>query len=215
MFNKKKKTEPTLENQQPAAESAPENPQETAQVAAGDQAMANVTAGGEPAAGDQPAENGAAGAQPEKEVQFEKNIKTLWIYTTLFCLFALVLIVVSSIIQGRIDSRAEYYQDRYENAQSSSQSTIKNIQDENAALKKDLESYKAKSELLDSRTAQDEKLINNAAALIQNADLLISAQEYVQSGKRNDARECLRKVDADILSQTMREVYDSLRERLD
>lgn len=149
------------------------------------------------------------------EVQFEKNIKTLWIYTTLFCLFALVLIVVSSIIQGKINSKAEYYQDRYESAQTSSQSTIKNIQDENAALKRDLETYRKKAERLELLSGTDAELLNEAAELIENADYLLAAQKLESDGEDKAALAELNKVNSNKLTSAMRQVYDELRERLD
>lgn len=149
------------------------------------------------------------------EVQFEKNIKTLWIYTTLFCLFALVLIVVSSIIQGKINSKAEYYQDRYESAQTSSQSTIKNIQDENEALKRDLETYKKKAERLELLSGTDTELLNEAAELIENADYLLAAQKLESDGEDKAALAELNKVNSNKLTSAMRQVYDELRERLD
>lgn len=149
------------------------------------------------------------------EVQFEKNIKTLWIYTTLFCLFALVLIVVSSIIQGKINSKAEYYQDRYESAQTSSQSTIKNIQDENAALKRDLETYKKKAERLELLSGTDAELLDEAAELIENADYLLAAQQLEADGEDKAALAELNKVNSNKLTSAMRRAYDELRERLD
>ncbi len=149
------------------------------------------------------------------EVQFEKNIKTLWIYTTLFCLFALVLIVVSSIIQGKINSKAEYYQDRYESAQTSSQSTIKNIQDENEALKRDLETYKKKAERLELLSGTDAELLDEAAELIENADYLLAAQQLEADGEDKAALAELNKVNSNKLTSAMRRAYDELRERLD
>ena len=149
------------------------------------------------------------------EVQFEKNLKTLWIYTTLFCLFALVLIVVSSIIQGKINSKAEYYQDRYESAQTSSQSTIKNIQDENAALKRDLETYKKKAERLELLSGTDAELLDEAAELIENADYLLAAQQLEADGEDKAALAELNKVNSNKLTSAMRRAYDELRERLD
>lgn len=154
-------------------------------------------------------------AEGNNQIQFEKNIKTLWIYTTLFCLFALVLIVVSSIIQSKINSKAEYYQDQYENAQTSSQSTIKNIQDENAALKKDIETYKQKAERLEILSQTDTQLLNDAAELIENAQYLLAAQQYVTNGRMEQARAELKKINKDKLSDSMLEIYETLQKRLD
>ncbi len=160
-------------------------------------------------------ENNTPVTNESGEKQFEKNIKTLWIYTGLFCAFALVLIAVSSIIQGKIHSEAEYYQDQYESAQTSNQSTIKNIQDENNALKRDLATYKSKVELMEDEYLMDMELLNNANALIENAEYLLLAKTYYEDNKKADAADQLQKVDPNILSPVMNEIYTDLKERLD
>ena len=158
-----------------------------------------------PETAEQPADN---------TVQFEKNIKTLWIYTTLFCLFALVLIVVSSVIQSKINSRAEYYQDQYENTKTTSQSAIKNIRDENEALKKDLESYKSRAEALEAQTESDAALLNAASLMVENAEYLAKAQSALSSGNTEQARAYYRRIAPDKLSAELVTVYESLKARL-
>lgn len=153
-----------------------------------------------------PAENG--------DVQFEKNIKTLWVYTLLFCAFALVLIIVSSIIQGKINSEAEYYQDQYENAQTSNQSTIKNIQDENAALKKDLAVFKSEHEKTSAENEQNKELLNNANELIENAEYLILALECEDNNDDAQAKAYLNKINPDMLSESMKSAYEALKTEL-
>ena len=78
----------------------------------------------------------------QENTEFKKNIKTLWVYTSLFCTFALVLILVSSLIQGKVDGRAEDLQDQIESERTSSQSTIQNIQTKNDTLTKENEKLK-------------------------------------------------------------------------
>lgn len=158
-----------------------------------------------PETAEQPADN---------TIQFEKNIKTLWIYTTLFCLFALVLIVVSSVIQSKINSRAEYYQDQYENTKTTSQSTIKNIRDENEALKKDLEFYKSRTEALEAQVAADSELVNNAAAMLESAEYLVKAQSALSSGNTEQARGYYANVNEYALPEEMKATYESLKARL-
>ena len=148
------------------------------------------------------------------EQKFEKDIKVLWIYTTLFCLFALVLIIISSVIQGKIHSDEEYYQDLYEGEKASSQSTIQNIQTENAALKAALEQYKKENENLANKDDADELAINSAAAIIENGDYLLKAQAETYTGSTKKAREALAKVDENALTEQMREVYNKLCKRL-
>lgn len=145
-----------------------------------------------------------------EEQKFQKDIKILWIYTTLFCLFALLLIIVSSVIQGNINSTADYYQDLYEGEKTSSQSTIKNIQTENASLKQANEAYKAENDRLTEEIDQSTQTINDGAALTENAEYLLAAQQELYTGSRNKAKELIKLVDEEILTEDMTAVYDKL-----
>ena len=146
--------------------------------------------------------------------EFEKNIKTLWIYTTLFCVFALVLIAISSYVQYKIDRRAEYYQDQYENVQTSSQSTIKNIQTENDALKKDIEKYKEEATICKEQAEQDTVLLQKSAEMLENAEILLDIQNEMNSRNYKAAREKMQSVDTEYLSPKMLEIYNGLKDKL-
>lgn len=152
--------------------------------------------------------------EQETVQQFDKNIKTLWIYTTLFCIFALLLIAVSSVIQGRINSQAEYYQEQFENAKTSGQSTIKNIQDENAALKRDIEVYKAENVKVTAELDSDKQLLHDAESMLENAELLMKAQKEAYTGSYAKARQLVLAVDKNCLQGDMLTIYNSLRTRL-
>lgn len=154
-------------------------------------------------------------AAPEQQsAEFQKNIKTLWIYTSLFCLFALALILISSIIQGKVDQRAEYYQDQYENVQTSSQSTIQNIQTENSALKADIEKYKTENEFLREQFKSEEELLNSANEIIINAEYLLKAQSAMNERDEDTARAYIAKIDINRLTGEMRTVYDTITAEL-
>ncbi len=146
--------------------------------------------------------------------EFEKNIKTLWIYTTLFCLFALILIIISSYVQYKIDRRAEYYQDQYESAQTSSQSTIKNIQTENNTLKKDIEKYKEQATICKEQAEQDAVLLQNSAEMLENAEILLDIQNDVSKRNYISAREKMKTVSEQHLSEKMLEIYNGLKDKL-
>lgn len=150
----------------------------------------------------------------EDGVQFEKNIRSLWIYTTLFCVFALVLIIISSVIQGKINSKADYYEGIYNEHISSSQSTIQNIQTENASLKAAIEIYKKQNEQYAKGAAEDAELAKESAELITNAEYLLLAQKEAYTGRYSDARELLKKVNAELLTEDMQSCYKSLRKML-
>lgn len=153
--------------------------------------------------------------QTNETQEFQKNIKTLWIYTTLFCVFALVLIAISSYVQYKIDRRAEYYQDQYENVQTSSQSTIKNIQTENDTLKKDIEKYKKEATICKEQAENDAELLQKSAEMIENAEILLDVQNDVNARNFASAREKMQTVNADCLSDKMLEVYNALKDKLD
>ena len=153
--------------------------------------------------------------QTNETQEFQKNIKTLWIYTTLFCVFALVLIAISSYVQYKIDRRAEYYQDQYENVQTSSQSTIKNIQTENDTLKKDIEKYKQEASICKEQAENDAELLQKSAQMIENAEILLDIQNDVSARNYTTAREKMQTVNADCLSDKMVEVYNALKDKLD
>ena len=144
------------------------------------------------------------------EIQFEKNIKTLWIYTTLFCLFALALIVVSSLIQGKINSKAEYYEDIYTQEINSSKSTIQNIQTENQSLKSAIELYKEENTKLTEQATADSELVREQTELITNAEYLLLAQKAANSGRRAEAKKYLEMVNKERLTDTMLECYINL-----
>lgn len=152
--------------------------------------------------------------QNSGDVQFTKNIKTLWIYTTLFCLFALALIVISSIIQGKMNNEAEYYQGLYDTEKTQNQSTIQNIQTENASLRAAIENYKAENQALLKEFEQDERLVKLAAELTENAEYILLSQKEAYTGSYGNAKKILEKVDPEVLTDDMRTCYDSLKKML-
>ena len=151
-------------------------------------------------------------AEQDGEVKIKKDIKLLWIYTGLFCLFALTLIFISSFVQGKMHS--DYWQDQYEGEKTNSQSIIKNIQTENTALKNENAALKKENAEITSWYKASEETINNSAALVENYEYLILAQYEARSGSKSKAREYLKKIDAEMLSDDMSVVYDKLCKNL-
>ena len=125
-----------------------------------------------------------------------------------------MLIIISSFVQYKIDRRAEYYQDQYESAQTSSQSTIKNIQTENNALKKDIEKYKKEASICKEQAENDAVLLQNSALMLENAEILLDIQSDVAARNFNSAKEKFQTVDTEYLSEKMLEIYNSLKDKL-
>ena len=131
----------------------------------------------------------------------------MWIYTTLFCLSALLLILISFFIQKKINSTADYYQWLYEGEKTSSQSTIKNIQTENTALRNENAALKDENAELKTRNEHCSETINAGAELAQSYEYIALAQN---AGSRSKARSYLEKVDPEILTGDMQKLYEKL-----
>lgn len=109
-----------------------------------------------------------------------------------------------------MNNDAEYYQGLYDNEKTQNQSTIQNIQTQNKKLTADIEKYKSQNEALLKEFEEDKALVNNAAALIENAEYILLAQKEAYTGSKDDAKEILDKVDPSVLTEDMRECYDSV-----
>lgn len=152
----------------------------------------------------------ATEGQGEDLVKFEKNIKLLWVYTALFCLFAVALIAISSVIQGKINSDEEYHQE----ITHSTQSALKNIQDQNAAFKAEIEDVKAKLEMYENENKEYTDIIGSTAEIVENTEYLMNALVFKDKNENDKAREELGKVDKTILSYEMRVIYYDLKESI-
>lgn len=149
-----------------------------------------------------------------EEQKFQKDIKLLWIYTTLFCLFALSLIVVSSLIQGKMNANAEYYQGLYEGEKTSKQSAIKNIQDSYQSALKDNERLREENEKFKEEANTTDQVTNMAASVIENSEYLLKAQKLFYEKQKDEAAKNLKLVDSSMLTEEMKTIYDSLAEQL-
>ena len=143
----------------------------------------------------------------EENTEFKKNIKTLWVYTSLFCTFALVLILVSSLIQSKVDSRAENLQDQIESERTTSQSTIQNIQTKNDDLVKKNEKLKQENEFLKSQAETEKQLLESANEIIVNAEYLTKALTATDA---ETARAYIAKIDPARLSPDLFAEYSRL-----
>ena len=143
----------------------------------------------------------------QENTEFKKNIKTLWVYTSLFCTFALVLILVSSLIQGKVDGRAEDLQDQIESERTSSQSTIQNIQTKNDTLTKENEKLKKENEFLKGQSETEKQLLDTANEIIANAEYLTKA---LTAEDKDTARVYVAKIDPTRLSTELFAEYSRL-----
>lgn len=147
----------------------------------------------------------------EQPKEFQKNIKTLWIYTSLFCVFALVLIFISSFFQEKRDRENETLRaqvEKHELEFSDNQSTIKNIESE-------LDTYKQINDILDKRNDYleeqygiDKDLLMSSAEMLANADYIMAAMTALDAGDKVAAAQSIACVDVNYLTDTMLECYN-------
>lgn len=159
------------------------------------------------------AETTAVSARTEKEQpqEFQKNIKTMWIYTSLFCIFALVLIFISSFFQEKNDRENEDLRaqvEKHELVLSTNQSTLQNIESENKTYKQINDILDKRNEYLEEQYSIDKDLLLSSAEIIANADYLLDVQAAIDAKDLDTARTTLACIDVNYLTPTMRATYD-------
>ncbi len=158
-------------------------------------------------------------AEETPAVQFKKDIKFLWIYATVFCLVVVILIAGSAVIQRKIHRQVEGYQSQAESAEQSNQqnqSRLKNVQDENKALKEKNEQLSEKCQNLENEAMVNDALLLAAQQTAEHTAQL-SRVQYLYSTKtesRATMREEFEKIDPTKLTEENKEIYEYLAERL-
>lgn len=154
--------------------------------------------------------------KPEKDEKKEqsetkkKDIKFLVIYTIIF------VVVISGLIGGSYIITSRIHQQMSESNENlnTSQSTLKNIQDENAALKKENAALKQENATLSASAADAEELLESVGDMVEQDGYLSAAQSAYIEGDRTLARQLVRAIQRDKLSEPAKEHYDLLKERL-
>ena len=152
--------------------------------------------------------------KPKTEVKdhatAKKDIKFLVIYTIVF------VIVISSLIAGSYAITSRIHQQMAENNQdlNSSQSTLKNIQDENTSLKKENAALKVENEALSTSAKDAHALLESVGDMVEHDGYLAAAQNAYIDGERTQARKLMAAIDRDKLSQPAKEYYDLLKDKL-
>ncbi|MBQ8599911.1 MAG: hypothetical protein IJ407_00810 [Clostridia bacterium] len=146
----------------------------------------------------------------ELVVEKKKDIRFLVIYTIAF------VVVISFLIAGSYMITSRIHQEMAENNASldSSQSTLKNIQDENRLLKEQNAALQKKNEELTASQADNDALMESIGDMVEHGEYLTAAQNAYIRGERTLARTILATIDRDKLSEPAKEYYDSLNDRL-
>ncbi len=155
--------------------------------------------------------------EAKKITEFKKDIKFLWIYSTVFCLVLLAVIAGSYIIQEKIHNEMDDYKEQAESATQSdkqNKSLLSNIQDKYEQAQKENKRLENENATLKAGAATDEALINKGEAIIHQQNLLLQAISLYEQNKTGEARELFGRIDAEQLPEDAAQIYAHYEERL-
>ena len=149
-------------------------------------------------------------APKNEHTEKKQNVKFLAVYTTVFVIVITGLIAGSYMITSRIHKQMAESNEQI----NTSQSTLKNIQEDNAALREQNAALKAENEQLLLSQQEADALVESVSDMVEHGEYLMKAQNAYVRGKRADARAILKTVEREKLSPTAQECYDALQDRL-
>ena len=146
----------------------------------------------------------------KKVTDYKKDIKFLWIYSSVFCVVILALIGGSYVIQQKIHAEVDDYKTQAQNATESdeqSKSRLSNIQEQNKQLEKEVATLENENETLKAGAANDEVLINKGEEIILQQSLLIQAAALYEQEDIDGAKEVFARINKDVLPTDSAEIY--------
>ena len=146
----------------------------------------------------------------ELVIEKKKDVRFLVIYTIAFVVVISLLIGGSYLITSRI--HREMAEDN--ELMNSSQSTLKNIQEENRLLKEQNQTLKQENEQLIASSEENNALLESVGDMVEMGEYLSAAQDAYIKGNRTLARTILSAIDREKLSQPAKAYYDTLNGRL-
>lgn len=154
----------------------------------------------------------------EKKVrQFKKDVKFLWIYSTIFCLVLFAMIGGSAVIQRKLHRETNELKNQVESAENTNaknQSRLSNIQEENKQLKSRNELLEQKNKEMEEQAKLDGELIVATDKVLSELQKLSQVQLLYAEGKFDAARELIETLDADSLPEDAENTYKYYKEKL-
>ena len=144
----------------------------------------------------------------------KKSVMSVVIYGAVLFVVAALLITMSLIINVRNTKRLENEVDVTQQGAQRAQTTLVNIQEENAALRKLVSEANAR---VDEIKAQNDELSSQAetdAARIASLDAIAAAGMHIINGKYSLAREQLDLVDTEVLTEEETAAYERMYSRV-
>lgn len=153
----------------------------------------------------------------KKAIEYKKDIKFLWIYSSVFCLVALALIGGGYVIQEKIHAQVDDYKTQAESATQSdaqNKSLLSNIQEKNKQLQNRVAALETENETLKVGAANDEVIINKGEEIILQQNLLMRAILLYEQNNKTEAKEVFSAINKDVLPADSAETYAYYEERL-
>ena len=154
--------------------------------------------------------------EKNKVIEFKKDIRFLWFYTSVFCIVLLALIGGSAVIQRKMHRQVEDYKNQAASAEESTKSTksrLSNIQDENEQLKASNEALTFENNTLKAAAQTDSSLLEAAEASMTELEKLAQVGKLYVSGS-GDAAALFNSIDQEKLPESAKETYEYYKERL-
>lgn len=146
-------------------------------------------------------------AKPEIVKEKKKNIKFLVLYTVIF------VIVISGLVGGSYLVSTRIHQEMGQEGETN-ESTLKNIQVQNAELKQKNAELEAKNGLLTQQTKDAEALLESVGDMVEHDQYLAAAQNALIKNQEASAKSIFLSIDREKLSEPNKSYYDTLKEKL-
>lgn len=147
----------------------------------------------------------------------EKNERSLYGYTALIFLFALIIIIVSFFGQGhlqRTDNEDVQPSETPITAQSGIGERASVLSDENMRLTAEKSQLEEELNSLKASAAEKDKQIADLGALVSSYDSMLAAEKLLSLDNISEASAVLAKINPELLSGDSLEFYNKLNDRI-
>ena len=140
--------------------------------------------------------------------------KSLYLYTALIFIVAILMIVISFFSQINLDKQHNEVTGD-DSAGSSIAEKTSQLSDENMILLETNKSLNEQNSELTSKNWELSEQISELETKLANADILCEAVDEFENGNTTKAAEDLERLDISYLTQEQQKVYDSLKAKLE
>jgi len=156
-------------------------------------------------------------AGDERDDSKKINTKYLWIYTIVLFAIAGVLVLITSIQQGRANDSIEQYAQQLTEQKTfcdGIQKSLEDILEENAFLQTQLEGEHARAETLEKQLLDANGKLAEQRQVLGEQEKMIEAQELYIQRKYSEAKEKLEAMDMSVLREELAKQREDLYDKV-